>query len=124
VNPPNSYLIRMAVFLAAVLAVAAVLSPVLLQAYGNNPGLNSLILVVLLIGIAWNLRQVLRLSPEVAWMEGYQDDPARLKSAPSKLAPERSTSVPFSLIFCSGSGTRLTVTRIFTACSLGSRLRG
>jgi methyl-accepting chemotaxis protein len=89
VNPPNSYLIRMAVFLAAVLAVAAVLSPVLLQAYGNNPGLNSLILVVLLIGIAWNLRQVLRLSPEVAWMEGYQDDPARLRTlpAPRLLAP-------------------------------------
>ncbi|HET6196158.1 MAG TPA: flagellar motor protein MotA [Acetobacteraceae bacterium] len=88
-NPPNSYLIRMAVFLAAVLAVAAVLSPVLLQAYGNNPGLNSLILVVLLIGIAWNLRQVLRLSPEVAWMEGYQDDPARLRTlpAPRLLAP-------------------------------------
>ncbi len=88
-NPPNSYLIRMAVFLAAVLAVAAVLSPVLLQAYGNNPGLNSLILVVLLIGIAWNLRQVLRLSPEVAWMEGYQNDPARLRTlpAPRLLAP-------------------------------------
>ncbi|HET7880672.1 MAG TPA: flagellar motor protein MotA [Acetobacteraceae bacterium] len=82
-------MIRMAIFLAAVLAVAAVLSPVLLTAYANNPVLNSLILVVLLIGIAWNLRQVLRLSPEVGWMEAYQTDPSRLGSlpAPRLLAP-------------------------------------
>jgi len=83
VTRPNRYLIRMAIFLAAVLAVAAVLSPVLLTAYANNPVLNSLILIVLLIGIAWNLRQVLRLSPEVAWMETYQKDPSRLRSLPA-----------------------------------------
>ena len=41
---PNVYLIRMAMFLVAVLVVAALLSPVLLGAYGNNPVLNSLIL--------------------------------------------------------------------------------
>ena len=34
--------------------------------------LNSLILLVLLLGIGWNLRQVLRLSPEVTWLETYQ----------------------------------------------------
>ena len=43
---PNVYLLRMAVFLIAVLVVAALLSPVLLVAYGNNVGLNSLILCV------------------------------------------------------------------------------
>ena len=32
----------------------------LLTAFGNNPLLNSLILLVLLIGIGWNLRQVMR----------------------------------------------------------------
>ncbi len=86
---PNRYLIRMAVFLMAVIAVAAVLSPVLLGAYANNPVLNGLILAILLVGIAWNLRQVLRLSPEVTWMETYQADRARLASlpAPRLLAP-------------------------------------
>ena len=79
---PNRYLIRMAIFLVAVLAVAAALSPVLLGAYANNPILNSLILVVLLIGIAWNLRQVLRLSPEVTWMETYQTERQRVASLP------------------------------------------
>ena len=69
---PNVYLIRMAVFLVAVLVVAALLSPVLLTALATIPVLNSLILLVLLLGIGWNLRQVLRLSPEVTWLETYQ----------------------------------------------------
>ena len=79
----------MALFLAAVLAVAALLSPSLLVAYSNNPMLNSLILLVLLIGIGWNLRQVLRLSGEVTWVETYQTARPRLSSlpAPRLLAP-------------------------------------
>jgi methyl-accepting chemotaxis protein len=89
VTRPTVYLIRMAVFLAAVLAVAALLSHVLLGAYANNPILNSLILLVLLIGIGWNLRQVLRLSPEVTWVETYQTARSRLSALPSPqlLAP-------------------------------------
>jgi hypothetical protein len=89
VTRPNVYLIRMAVFLAAVLGVAALLSPSLMVAYGNNPILNSLILLVLLIGIGWNLRQVLRLSGEVTWVETYQSARPRLSSlpAPRLLAP-------------------------------------
>ena len=86
---PNTYLIRMGVFLLAVVIVAALLSPVLLMAFGNNPLLNSLILLVLLLGIAWNLRQVLRLTPEVTWLETYQTARPRLASLPSPqlLAP-------------------------------------
>jgi methyl-accepting chemotaxis protein len=89
VTRPNTYLIRMAGFLVAVLVVAAMLSPVLLGAYANNPILNSFILLVLLIGIAWNLRQVLRLSPEVAWVETFQNARPRIASLPSPklLAP-------------------------------------
>jgi len=89
VTRPNVYLIRMAVFLAAVLGVAALLSPSLMVAYGNNPILNSLILLVLLIGIGWNLRQVQRLSGEVTWVETYQSARPRLSSlpAPRLLAP-------------------------------------
>ncbi len=79
---PNVYLLRMAAFLIAVLVVAALLSPVLLVAYGNNPGLNSLILCVLLLGIGWNLRQVLRLSPEVTWLETYQTSRPLLSTLP------------------------------------------
>ena len=86
---PKIFLIRMAIFLVAVLAVAATLSPVLLTAYANNPVINSLILVVLLIGIGWNLHQVLRLTPEVAWLETFQTARPRLSTLPSPqlLAP-------------------------------------
>ena len=86
---PNKYLIRMAVFLALVLLVAALLSPVLLAAYSNNPLLNSLIMLVLLIGVGWNLRQVLRLSAEVTWLDNYQNARPRRDPlpAPQLLAP-------------------------------------
>jgi len=79
---PTTFLVRMALFLVAVLVVAAVLSPVLLVAFANNPVLNGLIVVVLLLGVAWNLRQVLRLSPEVRWLETFQQSRQRLAALP------------------------------------------
>src|ERR1700744_2418351 len=86
---PSGYLIRMLIFLAVVGAVAAVLSPVLVTAFYNNPVLNSLILLILLLGILWNLNQVLRLRPEVRWLETYQTSRSRLAALPSPklLAP-------------------------------------
>jgi len=86
---PSGYLIRMLVFLVAVGIVAALLSPVLITAYDNNPLLNSLILLILLLGIGWNLNQVLRLRPEVLWLETYQTSRSRLAALPSPklLAP-------------------------------------
>ena len=86
---PSAYLVRMAVFLVAVAIVAGLLSPVLITAFDNNPALNSLILLILLLGIGWNLRQVLRLSPEVTWLETYQTARTRLAALPSPklLAP-------------------------------------
>ena len=86
---PGGYLLRMLVFLVAVAAVAGLLSPVLLVAFHNNPILNSFILTVLVIGIAWNLFQVRRLRPEVAWLETWQQARTRLAALPSPrlLAP-------------------------------------
>ncbi len=86
---PTTYLVRMLVFLAAVIGVAVLLSHALLIAFSSNPLLNSLILTVLLIGILWNVRQVLRLSPEVDWLETFQRSRTRLAAlpAPKLLAP-------------------------------------
>jgi hypothetical protein len=86
---PNTYLIRMGIFLALVAAVVGLLSPVLWGVFWNNPGLNGLILMVLAIGIGWNLRQVLRLAPEVAWLDHYRAGPNQLTGAPAAhlLAP-------------------------------------
>jgi hypothetical protein len=86
---PTTYLIRMAVFLVLVAAAVGMLSPVLWTVFWNNPGLNGLILLVLAVGIGWNLRQVLLLAPEVAWLEYYQAGPDHLTPAPTArlLAP-------------------------------------
>jgi len=86
---PTTYLVRMLVFLAAVAVVTALLFPALLTAFNNNPLLNTLILIILFLGIVWNFRQVIWLSPEVTWLETFQRARARLAALPSPklLAP-------------------------------------
>ncbi len=86
---PTLYLLRMLVFLVAVAVVAGLLGPVLARIFANNLGLNALIVFILAVGIGWNLRQVLRLSPEVTWVETYQTGRPRLAALPSPrlLAP-------------------------------------
>src|SRR5580700_8901067 len=86
---PGIYLARMLLFLAAVAGVAGLLSPVLITAFRNNPGINSLILLVLALGIAWNLHQVTRLRPEVTWLETFRTARPRLSVLPQPklLAP-------------------------------------
>ncbi|CAH2604174.1 MotA/TolQ/ExbB proton channel family protein, probably associated with flagella [Rhodovastum atsumiense] len=79
---PTKYLFRMLVFLVAVLVIAGLLSGPLLVAFEANPLLNSLILLVLLLGITWNIRQVTRLSPEVTWLETFQQSRPRLATLP------------------------------------------
>jgi hypothetical protein len=86
---PGVYLARMLLFLAAVAGVAGLLSPVLITAFRNNPGINSLILLVLALGILWNLHQVTRLRPEVTWLETFRTARPRLSVLPQPklLAP-------------------------------------
>jgi hypothetical protein len=84
-TPPLGFLWRMVGFLAVVTAVAVLLAPELAGAFGSNPLLNGLILGVLLIGVVWNLRQVLTLRPEVAWLEHFR---APKLGAPAQAAPK------------------------------------
>jgi biopolymer transport protein ExbB/TolQ len=86
---PTSYLIRMLIFLAAVLAVAIFLIPKIKIFFASNPALNSFIFFVMLLGIIWNLQQVLRLGPEVAWVAAYQRSRQKLSgiTPPKLLAP-------------------------------------
>ena len=79
---PNTYLIRMVIFLVLVLGVAVLLSGALVTAFGSNPLLNGLIFLVLLTGIAWNLLNVSRLAPEVNWLETFQKSRNHLASVP------------------------------------------
>jgi hypothetical protein len=111
VTRPAVYLIRMLVFLLAVLVVAAILSPALITAFETNPLLNALIALVLLIGIGWNLRQVTRLTPEVRWAETFQQSRARLAGLPSPvlLAPMASMLASRSSQGKQGGNDRLTL---------------
>jgi hypothetical protein len=79
---PRNYLLRMLVFLVAVLGFVSLLSGPLISAFDNNPVLNSVILLILLLGILWNLGQVTRLSPEVAWVSTFQRARPSLATAP------------------------------------------
>jgi len=74
----------MGVFLALVLMLAAALVPQLKHAFMANIEFNSVILFVLVVGIAVNLRQVWRLQREVVWLEGFQHDRQQL---PSRIRP-------------------------------------
>jgi hypothetical protein len=92
---PHTYLIRMLLFLAAVAGLTGMLFDKLAVAFANNPPLNGLIAAVLLAGIIWNLRQVIRLGPEVRWIEIFRLTPERAATAPppTLLAPMASMLV-------------------------------
>jgi hypothetical protein len=76
------------VFLILLGLLAYVLNDKIQQAFMANPGLNGLIIGVLLIGIIFSFRQVLRLFPEVAWVNGFRvGDPGLARRSPVLLAP-------------------------------------
>lgn len=86
---PTPYLLRMVVFVVVVLAVGAFLHTRLMRAFDTNPGLNALILFVGVLGTIWNFYQVMRLGPEVEWVETFQRARTRLAMlrTPKMLAP-------------------------------------
>ncbi len=106
---PSAYLIRMAVFLVAVAAITVALSSALVTAFETNPLLNALIACVLAIGIFWNLRQVIRLTPEVRWAETFQQSRARLAGLPPPVLLAPMASMLASRYGKSGSNDRLTL---------------
>src|SRR5690606_36460729 len=69
---PRRFLIRMIEFLVAVLLVVALLFAPLQRAFMANAALNTLILGVFVLGVAYNFRQVIQLYPEAAWIESFR----------------------------------------------------
>lgn len=103
---PMAFVWRMAGFLAFVAVVTIAVFDQLQHAFAANPVLNSVILAVLLFGIGWNLRQVMVLRHEVAWIEGFRSvrgadapvQPRLLAPMASMLSARRSERVSLSAI--------------------------
>jgi hypothetical protein len=89
-SSPRIFLVRMLVFLVLCALLMVVLYKQIILAFFANPGLNALIGVVLLIGTILSFRQVIRLYPEVAWVNNFRiADPgiAVERQRPTLLAP-------------------------------------
>src|SRR4249919_3472933 len=88
-SSPRIFLVRMLVFLVLCALVAVVINKQIIAAFFANPGLNALIGGVLLIGIILSFRQVIRLYPEVAWVNSFRiaDPGLAIERRPTLLAP-------------------------------------
>jgi hypothetical protein len=85
-SSPHIFLIRMLLFIIMVGLVGGFLRQQIMVAFMANPGLNGLIILVEAIGIALSLRQVLRLYPEIAWVNNFRlRQPAGAGSRPPVL---------------------------------------
>jgi hypothetical protein len=71
-SSPQVFLASMIVFLAIAGFVAIILTRQITEAFRTNPGLNGLIVGVLVVGILLALLQVIRLFREVRWVNNFR----------------------------------------------------
>ena len=100
-SSPRIFLLRMLVFVALCGVVVFVLHKQIEIAFMANPALNSLIIFVLIVGTALSFRQVLRLYPEISWVNGF-----RVSISKRALAVERPPTLlaPMAAILGSRAG--------------------
>jgi hypothetical protein len=89
VSSPRIFLLRMVIFLILCGLIVVVVHQQIWSAFKANPPLNALIIGVLLIGILLSFRQVIRLFPEVAWVNEFRlaDPGITVTRPPVLLAP-------------------------------------
>jgi len=89
VSSPRMFLVRMLVFLILLGLLVVILYRQIWTAFLANPGLNALIIGVLLTGILLAFRQVIRLFPEIAWVNSFRlaDPGLAVERPPVLLAP-------------------------------------
>jgi hypothetical protein len=88
-SSPSIFLFRMLVFLVLCALLTLVLYKQIWTAFLANPGLNGVIIGVLAIGIILSFRQVIRLYPEIRWVNNFRiSDPGlAVDRRPTLLAP-------------------------------------
>jgi hypothetical protein len=89
VASPRIYLVRMLIFLILCALIVFVIHQQIWVAFKANPPLNALIVGVLMIGILLSFRQVIRLFPEVSWVNQFRlaDPGITVARSPVLLAP-------------------------------------
>jgi hypothetical protein len=70
---PTVYLIKIVVFLVLVALISAILWSQLIVFFWANPFINGLIFLVAGVGIVLSIRQIIRLFPEIRWVNSLQD---------------------------------------------------
>ena len=106
---PTKYLARMVVFVVVVAILVGVLSSGLQEAFLANPGLNGVIIGVMLVGVAYSFRLVWALRPEVDWLERFRaaygseaatppGDSLRLLAPMAKMLGDRHRRMRFSAL--------------------------
>ena len=116
-SSPRIFLVRMIVFLTLVALMAAILYKEIARAFSANPGLNGLIVGVLVIGIILGLRQVFRLFREIRWVNALHAGTLASVASPVLLAP-----MATMLGEKAGAQTITTITLRAILDSIGSRL--
>src|SRR5229473_685310 len=88
-SSPRIFIVRMVVFLTVCALVVIVLYKQIWTAFLANAVLNGVIIFVLAIGILLAFRQVIRLFPEIAWVNGFRlaDPGLAIERPPVLLAP-------------------------------------
>jgi hypothetical protein len=86
---PRVFVWRMFLFVVLASFVAIILYNQIIEAFKVNPGLNALIIGTLLFGIVFTFQQVMRLYPEIRWVNGFRiSDPGlTVERPPVMLAP-------------------------------------
>ena len=86
---PQVYLWRMMIFLIIAGFLALILYRQAYVAFISNPGLNGVIIAVLIVGIFMIFRQVLRLFPEIKWVNTFRvaEPGIEVERPPILLAP-------------------------------------
>src|SRR4051794_33272666 len=69
---PQRFILRAIIFLVLALLLVAALNRIIWTTFQHNPWLNGLIIAILLFGIFFNVRRILRLKPEARWIEAFR----------------------------------------------------
>jgi hypothetical protein len=84
---PSVHIVHMVFFVLVVAVIGAVLYPGIKGAFMSNPGLNGLIGATLLFGVLYSFMMVIRLFPEVRWVNEFRLGEPSTRPMPALLAP-------------------------------------